>query len=78
MPVKGYSFNIPTDCEPKKHKQILVFDDTKFVASFTDREDQWRIVGYGDCVGLDTNHDPKRMRGLLNTVCKTFYTKEAL
>jgi D-amino-acid dehydrogenase len=74
IPVKGYSFDIPTEMvHPKFH---LSFKDKGFVATYFD-ENKWRIAAFGDLSGIDKSFDPRRVRYLKNIVAERLTLEEA-
>jgi len=54
----------------------LVFDDIS-VAAFMNKPGNWRVSGFGDLAGNDTNFDTRRVRYFINIVAKTMCKDEA-
>lgn len=65
MPVKGYTFDIPTDTPFEKLH--LAFKDIAFVSVMFE-PGKWRIAAFGDLSGQDKSFDPRRVRFLKNVV----------
>lgn len=74
MPVKGYSFDIPTDI-PAKGLHFL-FKSEAFVATLIE-PGTWRIAAFGDVSGQDKEFDPRRVRYLKNLVADLMDKNEA-
>jgi len=65
IPVKGYTFDIPTDSPAAKLH--FAFKDIAFVAVMFE-PGKWRIAAFGDLSGQDKSFDPRRVRFLKNVV----------
>lgn len=74
IPIKGYSFDIPTDLPDNKlHFQ---FKSEAFVAT-NYQPGIWRIAAFGDLSGQDKSFDPRRVRYLKNLVADLMDKNEA-
>lgn len=74
IPVKGYSFDMPTDTP--SHGLHLQFKSEAFVAT-NYKEGVWRIAAFGDLSGQDKSFDPRRVRYLKNIVADLMDKNEA-
>lgn len=73
IPVKGYSFDMPTDTP--SHGLHLQFKSEAFVAT-NYKEGIWRVAAFGDISGQDKSFDPRRVRYLKNLVADLMDSKE--
>ena len=76
IPIKGYSFDIPTDFPD--HSLHFQFKSEAFVATFSNyKPGTWRIAAFGDLSGQDKSFDPRRVRYLKNLVSDLMDKNEA-
>ncbi len=74
IPIKGYSFDMPTDTP--SHGLHFQFKSEAFVATNI-KEGVWRIAAFGDVSGQDKSFDPRRVRYLKNLVANLMDKDEA-
>ena len=75
MPLKSYSFDMPTSATAPLCS--LIFEDKHFSACYL-RDGMLRVNIYGDLAGFDQSFDSRRIRNLLNIVGKTLSAQEAM
>jgi len=69
VPVKGYSFDVPTSVDHAK--MHFAFKDIAFVAVMLEGGIM-RIAAFGDLSGQDKSFDPRRVRFLKSIVAERF------
>ena len=65
IPIKGYSFNMPTDTP--SHGYHFQFKSEAFVAT-NYKQGVWRVAAFGDLSGQDKSPDPRRVLHLKTLV----------